>query len=245
MSCVPLVQKSPYKMDSFPRGHALILNNTKFDESSDREGGDVDLDNMEALFEGLSFKTYKLKNKTAQKIKDKIEAFSKRREHDKMDCCIVVLMSHGSKDVIMGKDDEPVQLDDIFTMFDNKNCPRLKGKPKLFFIQACRGEKVDKGVAAPEDKDDSPGTNLNTDLEALLSKLLQKTTSKENRLEEDEADGPEKIPTRTDMLCCYATQLEHKAFRGDKHGSWFIQAITKVFMEHAKDNSIHEMMAKT
>jgi hypothetical protein len=31
-----------------------------------------------------------------------------------------------------------VLLDEIFTMFNNINCPHLAGKPKLFFIQSCR-----------------------------------------------------------------------------------------------------------
>ncbi len=31
-----------------------------------------------------------------------------------------------------------VLLDDIFSMFNNLNCPNLAGKPKLFFIQSCR-----------------------------------------------------------------------------------------------------------
>ncbi|XP_078573125.1 caspase-2-like [Branchiostoma floridae x Branchiostoma japonicum] len=232
-------KKSPYRMGSLPRGYALILNNTKFDKSPDRKAGDVDLDNIKDLLEGLSFKTYILQNKKAQTIKEKIRAFSTREKHGEMDCCIVVLMSHGSKGVIAGTDNKAVQLDDIFTMFDNKNCPGLKGKPKLFFIQACRGGNVDKGVAAPEDEDDSLGTDPNTDLQALLSKLLHLSAP-----EEDEADGPEMIPTRTDMLCCYATQLGNKSFRSNKSGSWFIQAITKVFMEHAKDSSLLEMMTK-
>ena len=34
-----------------------------------------------------------------------------------------------------------VLLDDIFFMFNNKNCPNLAGKPKLFFIQSCRDGK--------------------------------------------------------------------------------------------------------
>lgn len=31
------------------------------------------------------------------------------------------------------------QLHEVFRLFDNANCPSLQNKPKMFFIQACRG----------------------------------------------------------------------------------------------------------
>ncbi|XP_019615401.1 PREDICTED: caspase-2-like [Branchiostoma belcheri] len=231
-------EKGPYRMRRRPRGYALILSNTKFDNSPNRKGGEADLSNMIALFEGLSFETYILPNMNARTMKRKISKFSKRKDHEQMDCCVVVLMSHGHKGVISGTDNKPVNLEDIFKMFDNENCPLLKGKPKLFFIQACRGGKVDKGVAAPEDEDDS----ATADLQALMEKLLHQPAASD----EDEADEtrPRVIPTRTDMLCCYPTQFGHKAFRGTKSGSWFIRIITEVFMEDAKDSSLYEMMTR-
>lgn len=33
------------------------------------------------------------------------------------------------------------QLDWVFEAFDNSHCPLLQNKPKMFFIQACRGGK--------------------------------------------------------------------------------------------------------
>ena len=54
---------------------------------------------------------------------------------------VVVLMSHGNTGYIYGIDDEKVKIKDIQEEFDVKKCPNLKGKPKLFFIQACRGCK--------------------------------------------------------------------------------------------------------
>eukprot|EP00058_Branchiostoma_floridae_P001255 XP_002586743.1 hypothetical protein BRAFLDRAFT_105741 [Branchiostoma floridae] len=227
-------EKDPYRMDSKPRGYALILNNKNFTSLPYRGGSAIDLSNITSLFQGLSFETHILEDKKAQEIKGEVLAFSQRKEHRQMDCCAVVLMSHGDEGVIFGTDDVPVQLDDIFAMFDNKNCPRLKGKPKLFFIQACRGLKVDKGV--PVDEADGPGPNVKVNLKSEMRSFLH--------LPEDESDGPEVQPTRTDMLCGYATQLGYKSFRNTENGSWFIQAITKVFMEHAKDKSLTEMMPK-
>lgn len=44
------------------------------------------------------------------------------------------------------------QLQEVFRLFDNVNCPSLQNKPKMFFIQACRGGEClqdEHGVAAP------------------------------------------------------------------------------------------------
>ena len=54
---------------------------------------------------------------------------------------VVVLMSHGNTGYIYGTDGEKVNIKDIQEEFDAKKCPKLTGKPKLFFIQACRGSK--------------------------------------------------------------------------------------------------------
>lgn len=39
------------------------------------------------------------------------------------------------------------QLQEVFRLFDNANCPSLQNKPKMFFIQACRGGECPAGRA--------------------------------------------------------------------------------------------------
>ena len=43
-------------------------------------------------------------------------------------------------------DGRSINLERIYEYFNNKNCPDLKGKPKFFIVQACRGELADIGV---------------------------------------------------------------------------------------------------
>ena len=47
-------------------------------------------------------------------------------------------MSHGEEGFLTTKEGDKILLDDVFSLFNNVNCPNLAGKPKLFFIQSCR-----------------------------------------------------------------------------------------------------------
>ena len=68
---------------------------------------------------------------------------------------IVVIMSHGKKDAIMGCDYNPedisekcVKVSDILKKFIGNDC--WNGRPKLFFIQACQGVVEDTGFHSTE-----------------------------------------------------------------------------------------------
>lgn len=54
-------------------------------------------------------------------------------------CCLALfIMAHGNLGHIHVFDGQ-IELQRIFEMFDNRGCPALRGNPKLFVIQACRG----------------------------------------------------------------------------------------------------------
>ena len=67
-------------------------------------------------------------------------------EQDFSSCaCFVCLIRglYGSKDGIYGKDGEVISLDAITSLFSQNKCPSLKGKPKIFLIEAFQiGDKV-------------------------------------------------------------------------------------------------------
>ena len=82
-----------------------------------------------------------------------IEVFKDTSEKDfsKYDCFICIILSHGSADGILGTDDIPIQVDYITSLFRGTKCPSLRDKPKLFFIQACRG--IEQDIAAESDSE--------------------------------------------------------------------------------------------
>ena len=56
---------------------------------------------------------------------------------------LCVIVSYGSKDGIYGRDDKAISLETITSLFSQNKCPSLKGKPKIFLMEAFqRGDKV-------------------------------------------------------------------------------------------------------
>ncbi|CAF97856.1 unnamed protein product, partial [Tetraodon nigroviridis] len=140
-----------YKMTSSPRGLALVISNVRFSpfaapDLDPRQGGEVDDEVLRKVFTELDYLVTVQRDLTAQGIKTCIENFSRRPEHQSVDSCVVCLLSHGVEGAVYGVDGKLLQLDWVFTAFDNAHCPLLQNKPKMFFIQACRGDEMDCGV---------------------------------------------------------------------------------------------------
>ncbi|KAH0947440.1 hypothetical protein HN011_005088, partial [Eciton burchellii] len=66
-------------------------------------------------------------------------------DHTDADCLVVVAMSHGESGLLYSHD-SLYPVDALWAPFTTDRCASLTGKPKLFFIQACRGTQLDKGV---------------------------------------------------------------------------------------------------
>ncbi|KAH9377300.1 hypothetical protein HPB48_020337 [Haemaphysalis longicornis] len=85
-------------------------------------------------------------------VQEMMKVLSKAAQEEQgkaADCLVVVLMSHGGEGTICGSDDEEIRLESIYEQFNNKNCPCLQGKPRLFFVQACRGARPQGTPQAP------------------------------------------------------------------------------------------------
>ncbi|XP_004614672.2 caspase-14-like [Sorex araneus] len=134
---------------------------------------------------------------------------------DEIGCCIVTLMSHGEQGFIKTKDGEKVSLELIFEMFNNKNCPALQEKPKIFIIQACRGDKRDCGV----ETDDEP-------------------------MDSDDICEKRRLPTFSDYFIIYPTQPDHVALRHPLTGSVMIEAMIEVFKEYGNRWHIADFFTK-
>ncbi|KAM9833389.1 caspase-3-like [Syngnathus typhle] len=141
-----------YKMDYPNMGICLIINNKNFDKSTGmgtRNGTDVD-----AAFAMKTFKElgYTIKVATDQTVKQMMSLMLSVSEEDHS--CnasfVCVLLSHGEEGVIFGTDGFE-KLENLAKPFKGHRCKTLLGKPKLFFIQACRGSELDEGTGLQAD----------------------------------------------------------------------------------------------
>uniref|UniRef100_A0A1I8HKM7 ANK_REP_REGION domain-containing protein n=1 Tax=Macrostomum lignano TaxID=282301 RepID=A0A1I8HKM7_9PLAT len=62
---------------------------------------------------------------------------------------ICVIMAHGNNGKIVVPDGKELQIKEIVDQFNSYHCSALQHKPKVFIIQACRGERMD--VQRPTD----------------------------------------------------------------------------------------------
>nr|AYC61977.1 caspase 3 [Anguilla japonica] len=146
-----------YSLDYPSIGQCIIINNKNFDRSTGmniRNGTDVDAGNMMKAFGKLGYKVKVYNDQTVNQIKQVLRAAS-QEDHSRSASFVCVLLSHGDEGILFGTDGF-VELKTLTGFFRGDRCTSLVGKPKLFFIQACRGTDLDGGVEADSTADGSP-----------------------------------------------------------------------------------------
>ncbi|XP_034074841.1 caspase-2 isoform X2 [Gymnodraco acuticeps] len=229
-----------YRVSSSPRGLALVISNVTFDpcaapDLDTRKGGEVDDDVLRKVFTELDYKVTVHRDLTAQDMRTCIESFTRRPDHHSGDSSVVCLLSHGVEGAIYGTDGQLLQLDWVFESFDNAHCPLLQNKPKMFFIQACRGEEMDCGV----EQIDGPIRTCSPSCEQRDAGREVDASSRQRG-----GLGRIKLPQRSDMICGYASLKGTAAMRNTKRGSWFIQELNSSLRLNARDTHLADILVQ-
>ncbi|XP_035695887.1 caspase-3-like [Branchiostoma floridae] len=144
-----------YEMSHVPRGIAIIINNIHFEDMGIRDGAEGDTGRLREAFESLGFTVVTLSDldhaKMVAAMKDQGKA-----DHSNHDCFVCCVMSHGTMGKVFSSDDVGIDICELMKPVNAKKCPSLKGKPKLFFIQACQGEKSQCRESFDGDRDAKP-----------------------------------------------------------------------------------------
>ncbi|KFM82851.1 Caspase-1, partial [Stegodyphus mimosarum] len=204
-----LVDSSDYCMDFPHRGKCYIFNHKNFDSLTGleaRHGTDADAGRLKCCFRKMGFDVALFRDLPAGEVLKEIYKVAEE-DHSKNSCFVCCVLSHGESGKLYGSDAK-YKTEDLFAPFRSDICPTLTGKPKIFFISACQGNKFDYGVSVK--------CNLVTD-----SSGVQEVTYR--------------IPTHADFLTVYATVSGYCSWRDKTKGSWFIQALCDALEAHAKD----------
>ena len=194
-----------YELGEAPRGICFVINNVNFPGHRERHGAKVDEEKIERLFDELHFKVESWRNLSGLEIlKQSCEMAA--RDHSKYGAFVFWIMSHGDeKDVVYGVDDTEVAVKCLMSQFKSTKCKSLENKPKLFFIQACRGKKSDLRMS-----------RVSASTDNIAEDGIQ-------TLDSPDADLANGISAReADFLLAFATVPGYKAFRSKQAGSWFI-----------------------
>ncbi|KAM3867219.1 caspase-3-like [Diretmus argenteus] len=148
-----------YTMDYPSRGLCVVINNKNFDRSTGmntRNGTDVDAAAAIKTFTSLGYVVKVANDLTVSQMEDLLYSVS-QEDHGRCASFVCVMLSHGEEGVIYGTDGL-LELKTLTGFFRGDRCRSLVGKPKLFFIQACRGSGLDSGTSLETDSvaDQSP-----------------------------------------------------------------------------------------
>ncbi|XP_075952895.1 caspase a-like [Anarhichas minor] len=213
---------------------ALLITNIKFtDETLNRNGAEKDEANMEKLLTALGYEVVKHTNLTGKAIDDALNEFSKHPKLKETDSVLVVIMSHGKPEAVLGVDwkkeisdneRDEFPINNIYNHLGPQKCPALLNKPKIIMIQACRGEE--EGSVLVRDGANAAFVSDNADEENM------------------EDDGLRSVHKEKDLISFLSCTPDTVSYRHPVHGSLFIQYIAEVFNTLAHKYDIEELFRK-
>lgn len=145
-------------MNTDPCGYCLIINMTE-----NREGTAKDANDLKVLFEERHFAVKEYQDLTKEQIIDLMKKVRESEDLWKMKCFVMFILAHGNT----AKKNEEVEKGAAYfitnqgekiavsTIKDSiESTKSLFGKPKLLFVQSCRGSTVDTGVKKADADDE-------------------------------------------------------------------------------------------
>ncbi|XP_037737237.1 caspase-9 isoform X1 [Chelonia mydas] len=234
-----------YVLKANPCGYCLIINNVRFTEESDlssREGSNVDCEKLEKRFKSLHFDVLVQRDLKAQEIARELQHLA-RRDHSALDCCLVVILSHGCQTShiqfpggIYGTDGKLIPVEKIVNFFNGSHCPSLRGKPKLFFIQACGGEQKDRGFEVDSDSPVNQPRGGSVESDATPFQIQPGNL--------DEPDAVASLPTPSDIFVSYSTFPGFVSWRDTQTGSWYVETLDSVLEQYAPTEDLLCMLVR-
>uniref|UniRef100_A0A8D2GL34 Caspase 10 n=1 Tax=Theropithecus gelada TaxID=9565 RepID=A0A8D2GL34_THEGE len=152
---------------------------------------------LKGVFQWLGFTVHTYNDVTKGEMEEVLQKEKCNPAHADGDCFVFCILTHG-RGAVYSSDEALIPIREIMSHFTALQCPGLAEKPKLFFIQACQGEKI----------------QLSKSIEADALNPEQAPTSLQDS-----------IPVEADFLLGLATVPGYVSFRHVEEGSWYIQSL--------------------
>ncbi|KYQ52303.1 Caspase-1 [Trachymyrmex zeteki] len=209
-----------YNMNHKNRGKCIIFNHEDFSISllEKREGSAKDAARLQKTFGNLGFDVELHDDFTFSKIQDVLTRVS-QLDHTDNDCLCVITLTHGLKKDIISAHDVMYESNELWKPFVANKCLTLAGKPKLFFIQACRGDESDDGV------------------QLVGTRSLRGT--------ETDSGPTYSIPTHADFLLAHSSIEGFYTWRNPFEGTWYIQCLCDILDEYGTTMDLMSMLTLT
>ncbi|XP_036265772.1 caspase-2 isoform X1 [Pipistrellus kuhlii] len=205
----------------------------------DRPGAQRDVEALGGLCQTLGFETTLRTDPTAQAFQGELAQFRERLDtrRSPVSCALVALMAHGGpQGQLLGADGREVQPEALVQ--ELSRCRALRGRPKIFLLQACRGGHRDVGLGptalpwfwrwlrAP------PATPSHADVLQIYADAQGSSSGGPTPGSCDQAD----------ILVAYAAAEGCVAYRDEK-GSDFIQTLVEV-LRAAPEGDLLELLTE-
>ena len=106
---------------------------------------------------------------------------------------------------IIAADGRIIHTEDIYSRFNNSNCPALLGKPKFFIVQACRGEETDRSNMMDYQEDELMHESGGTGNELKVKRAKRRWDACDDSIPITMEPLDQCRPTWEDMIIAYST----------------------------------------
>ncbi|KAM9142792.1 caspase-6 [Pangshura tecta] len=220
----PFDPAAQYKMNHKRRGVALVFNHEQFYwhlTLPDRRGTLADKENLKRSLTELGFEVRCFDDLKAEEVMRNIYEVS-MDNHSDADCFVCVFLSHGEDNHVYAYDAK-IKVQTVTNMFRGDKCPSLVGKPKIFIIQACRGDKHDDPVIVQD----------------TVDSIVDKSNVNETEVD---AAAIYTLPAGADFLMCYSVAEGYYSHRETLNGTWYIQDLCEMIRKYGSSLEFTELL---
>ena len=225
-----------YKMTSNPKGLALIFEVVTYYYEMDYPfGSDVDVISLAKLFRDIGYNVHVQRDPPSARdfesqLKDHLA------NHAIGDSVIVAVLAHGSNEGMICSNGDIFSVNKIVSILGNADS--YLDKPKLIFVQACRGSRLSHVKLPLHEAKEEMSTISRDPVESDAASL----DARQDEEREYSDSLPIGIPAHSHVLIYYATLPGFVSHRNLRKGSWYIQSLVEVFSQYAFEEDLLSLL---